>query len=724
MWTESKRPRLNLAELHQLRWLLGTLLAALSAWTVPGMGIDAWFWLALITAAAPVMLWRPEWSGRLPAWAHRLAFPVILSLAAVDCRMDPGRVLPALVRLTLMLLLYRMVTARQRRDDLQVVVLGMFLVVVTGVLSVSVIFVLQILAFTACALLLLLTLTLGDAADAAREPPAGWTQVRWLALARRVHAVANWPVVLLGGGLFAGLVAVSSVVFIFLPRFELGSSLFLSRLVEGKDKTGFSETVSLGAVTDIQDDPGIAFTVDVSDREQVPATPYWRMLVLDEYRGAGEFRLSSGLDRVLGPSLEKIANLHGTVARPTGSPIRWTIYFEPGTSKYLPLPAAYAQVIFAEPPEKLRNSRELDLLSLGKPPAKMFAYRLEGLDFAARPAGPAEREGDVAGLSATDFTGLKPLDKNGELELLTGWAHEIAVRAADVAPADAEKFARGASGWLGLKHAYAMQVNNPPGEDAPRDPIVRWLASGQPGHCEYFASAFVLLARAAGFPARLVVGFKGGRWNPHSESLTVRNSEAHAWAEIYDAGKKLWLRVDPTPGASLFGDGAGALKGEALLKSISDSGFSARFESLRVFWYRRIVSFDQQSQAQIAMVVQQMIEGWGREAKAWLRGERELALRWLRRPWDWRRFAWGAAGIALVLVALRWWRVGRLAWLGRRGADPIRREAGRWLVRLTARDAVEATALREPLERLRYGAASTWPNPAEIFRAARRAVRD
>ena len=320
--------------------------------------------------------------------------------------------------------------------------------------------------------------------------------------------------------------------------------------------------------------------------------------------------------------------------------------------------------------------------------------------------------------SAISLKNLAPLEKNGEPgNWLQRWVVEIGEAT------DAKIFASRCSGWLQRAHLYAMQVDNRAADDKPADPILRWLAGTQPGHCEYFAGAFVLLARAAGFPARMVVGFKGGSWNPRSENLVVRNSDAHAWAEIYDATSKTWLRVDPTPGADLFGTDASAMKGEAVLTAITDRK-SGVLESLRVIWYRRIVNFDQQSQQQLATVLQQVWEGWGRNLKDWLRGRRDEIRLWLQQPWDWRRFAGGALEIALVLLAARGWRTGRLIWLAQRGGDPVRREAGRWLARLAAQGGVgETVVVRGQLQRLRFGAVVTWPKPAEVFRAARRIRR-
>ena len=53
------------------------------------------------------------------------------------------------------------------------------------------------------------------------------------------------------------------------------------------------------------------------------------------------------------------------------------------------------------------------------------------------------------------------------------------------------------------------------------------------------------MARSAGIPARVVTGFKGGTWNAYSGNYTIRNSDAHAWTEIWDPGSGAWLREDP-----------------------------------------------------------------------------------------------------------------------------------------------------------------------------------
>jgi transglutaminase-like putative cysteine protease len=65
------------------------------------------------------------------------------------------------------------------------------------------------------------------------------------------------------------------------------------------------------------------------------------------------------------------------------------------------------------------------------------------------------------------------------------------------------------------------------------------------GFCEHIASSFVLLLRALDIPARVVTGYQGGEMNTLDGFWTVRQSDAHAWAEVWMAGRG-WVRVDPT----------------------------------------------------------------------------------------------------------------------------------------------------------------------------------
>ncbi|MFA5864321.1 MAG: DUF3488 and transglutaminase-like domain-containing protein [Phycisphaerae bacterium] len=105
--------------------------------------------------------------------------------------------------------------------------------------------------------------------------------------------------------------------------------------------------------------------------------------------------------------------------------------------------------------------------------------------------------------------------------------------------------ARKIESWLTANLGYTL---NNMDVDRSVEPVKDFLTRRKHGHCEYFASAMVLLSRALGMEARIVLGFKGGEYNSFGDYLVVRNCDAHAWAEVYIPPQG-WVRYDPTPSA-------------------------------------------------------------------------------------------------------------------------------------------------------------------------------
>ncbi|MDX1609580.1 MAG: DUF3488 and transglutaminase-like domain-containing protein [Halofilum sp. (in: g-proteobacteria)] len=77
------------------------------------------------------------------------------------------------------------------------------------------------------------------------------------------------------------------------------------------------------------------------------------------------------------------------------------------------------------------------------------------------------------------------------------------------------------------------------------DTVDEFLFDTREGFCEHYAGAFVFLMRAAGIPARVVTGYQGGEINAIGDYMIVRQSDAHAWAEVWLEGQG-WTRIDPT----------------------------------------------------------------------------------------------------------------------------------------------------------------------------------
>ncbi|NIP67939.1 MAG: DUF3488 domain-containing protein, partial [Planctomycetales bacterium] len=69
------------------------------------------------------------------------------------------------------------------------------------------------------------------------------------------------------------------------------------------------------------------------------------------------------------------------------------------------------------------------------------------------------------------------------------------------------------------------------------NPADEFVFETREGFCEHFASAFTVMMRAAGIPARVVTGYQGGELNPLGEYFIIRQSDAHAWSEVWLAGE-------------------------------------------------------------------------------------------------------------------------------------------------------------------------------------------
>lgn len=94
---------------------------------------------------------------------------------------------------------------------------------------------------------------------------------------------------------------------------------------------------------------------------------------------------------------------------------------------------------------------------------------------------------------------------------------------------------------------YSREVPAPP---EGRDAVDYFLFDLKTGYCDYYASALVVMARAAGLPARLVLGYTQGVYDPLRGHFVVRAAQAHAWVEVYfpDIG---WVEFEPTPSQPL-----------------------------------------------------------------------------------------------------------------------------------------------------------------------------
>lgn len=735
------QPRLSSLELRQLKWMLGNLLALVSLWTLVYVDVGAGILLAVTVVVVIAVMVRPDVAPQLPGYAWNIVIPIALTVAIIgDFSLSQPDIVPPLTRMLLLLVLVRCVQQRRRREDMQLILMALFMVMLTGVLTVSVTFALQILVFTPLAMGLLFLVTLTEPINLPYNPDQmdyGWGTFRWPRFIRRVRDAQDYRVLGIIAALFVGVLLVSAMIFTLIPRFQMSQTIPYFNLNSAGSLSGFTERVEFGDVVNIIQDESIALRVDAPNRSQNSDSPYWRMIALDEY-DRGVFKMSDTAQAYHTAIRTALFWDPGLSGVPFSDRQSWTFYLEPGVSRYLPLVGRLSSVRF-EDQMRFEFNLPLQTLNLIRTNSKVLFYQTQS-DVASPdlPSSPVETQlGQSRSIESGSqtipypFTTLVVPSGEGNLLILDDALRSITGNQ----PMEPRAFSAAAVDYLHRRHQYALSVSIPNGQE---ERPLRWLRSDLPGHCELFAGAFTLLARRAGFPTRVVTGFKGGSWNGYENYYMVRNKNAHAWCEVFD-GSGTWFRVDPTPGSGDPLLSAATTRSGSLLDI--DRTLGAYFDSLKILWYRRIVKFDQSQQRQLVSYLSQT-------SARLTGGLRESARSAVKSLIDWvKGLTTGGIGYAaprilliILIIAVSVKLLPRLReWIqlsrgpARSRMDPIRRKAGRWLMTLrnittSPADLSDSTDaqwhyLEDRLLLIRYGDSAAWPDCGSVFNQTRLFVK-
>ncbi|MDK4673737.1 DUF3488 and transglutaminase-like domain-containing protein [Kingella kingae] len=132
-----------------------------------------------------------------------------------------------------------------------------------------------------------------------------------------------------------------------------------------------------------------------------------------------------------------------------------------------------------------------------------------------------------------------------------------------------------------------------------RNSTDQFLFNSKQGFCEHYADAFVVMMRAAGVPARVVVGYQGGEYNEAEQFWQIRSKDAHAWTEVWLPERQVWKRIDPTAAVSAVRIESGvsqALSGDEG-SLLPNTGFWTRFSDQgRFYWQQWVVNYDDERQ--------------------------------------------------------------------------------------------------------------------------------
>jgi transglutaminase-like putative cysteine protease len=437
------------------------------------------------------------------------------------------------------------------------------------------------------------------------------------------------------------------LLFVFFPRFA-GSFWSLPRGEEAV--TGLSDSMSPGSIGELTTSYDIAFRARFAGALPPAEQRYWRGPVLGQFDGATWKRGVGG---------------RAVPWQFSGPAYRYHVTLEPSHHRWW-----FALDTPAESPDAaVLLTPDYELLA-ARPVADPTGY--DALSYtstrAAEPLSAWERLENTA----------LPRERNPRSLAL---AHELRARAGTDAAfvSAALEFLR-SGGFV-----YSLEP-----EKLGPEQIDDFLFRTRTGFCGHYASAFTVLMRAGGVPARVVTGYLGGEWNPVGGYLVVRQSDAHAWVEVWLAGSG-WRRVDPTAvvAPERLTRGLIDLMPEALsaqTRLLHGApwllGLLQRWDAANGWWNERVVKFDYSMQIDL-------LERLGvRSADAWALG-------------------WAFVAALLGWLALIAWQLKGAAGRGPR-PDPVAR-AYATLCRKLARSALARAPHQGPLD---YGAALAAAHPA------------
>jgi transglutaminase-like putative cysteine protease len=276
-------------------------------------------------------------------------------------------------------------------------------------------------------------------------------------------------------------------------------------------RSGLGDTMEPSGLQEllIDDSPAFRVTFDgpLPERSQL----YWRGPVLTAYDGRTWSRSGYLADSRRRDALQQ-----------TGNVVDYEVTLEPSDRRWL----LALDVPLAAPENAVRGA-DMSLVSV-RLVDQLLRYRLSSaLQYEIGRDLPAyERKRDLALPEGFDPR---------TLELAAKWRHELPNDAAII---------RAALDMFHKDFFYSLSV-----PELGRNSIDDFLFETRKGFCQHYSSAFTVLMRAAGIPARVVTGYQGGYYNAIGGYLVVRQSDAHAWSEVWlrDRG---WVRVDPTAAVS------------------------------------------------------------------------------------------------------------------------------------------------------------------------------
>lgn len=400
----------------------------------------------------------------------------------------------------------------------------------------------------------------------------------------------------------------AAMLFLLFPRLDHP----LWRLPQSTETatSGLTDRMAPGSIGQLILSDDLAFRADFNGVPPPPEARYWRGIVLWRFDGQA-WTASAFRQRAEPAGVPNSADAQ----RDAGPLVEYNITLEPTRRHWF---FALDRGVSIDALDGLRRSIDAEFLSV-QPLDQRIRYH-------ARSRLPG------VGASA-DAQALDRLTEQSALVLPPGnpQARALAAQWAGLAPA--ERVAAALKLFSGAPFAYTLEPEPLQGEQ-----IDDFLFRTRRGFCEHYAGSFVFLMRAAGVPARVVVGYQGGEVNAVSGDIIVRQSDAHAWAEVWLQGRG-WVRVDPTA----------AVAPQRVARGLAGAVPASEFRSRRVeepAWLRSV-----------RWGLDGLISGWNRWVLGYDRARQARLFAWLGLDAaDPRAVLWGVSALFLLAALPLLWQ--------------------------------------------------------------------
>lgn len=370
------------------------------------------------------------------------------------------------------------------------------------------------------------------------------------------------------GNLLLHALPVMLVMFVVIPR--LGPLWAIPN--QKTSTTGFSDSLSPGDIDELVLSKASAFRVAFEGKPPAASQLYWRGLIMDSFDGR-RWHLRERWGRAPKAQLKPAPQ----------SLVNYSVILEPHGQQWL---FALVTPISLDAGNTKARITGNYLLMTRQPVAQRLRYSVTSA-LALDLSEPVQLSAD----ERTDNLRLPPQVNPRTRALAQSWR--------DLGLDDQAIIDRALSLF---NRQFTYTLKPPPlGENA----VDEFLFDTQRGFCEHFASSFAFLLRAAGVPARVVVGYQGGSWNRVENYLLVSQSDAHAWVEVWSP-QLGWYTLDPTAAVAPQRIEQGidmALSAEDRALVVSPWQNSAllrqlqlRWDAATYAWQRWVLNYDSESQ--------------------------------------------------------------------------------------------------------------------------------